>query len=251
MVRLAIEWDKLEKAPTIRLLPGERRRERVLTFGEETVYLESARNVGQSILEKYTRALEGIRATQRGELPTKPADPFLLWDVAIVLLDCGLRPEECYQLRWEHVRDNVLHIPFGKTANVRRSIPLPKRVEGVLEIRRASRPRSGCFQQPTKSGHIEQSTLKKRLVAASDLAGLQRFPFYTFRHTCLTRWAAHMDPYTLAYLAGHSDFSTTRRYVHPNLEAGRAAMEKANSARSWHSAETVVVITTPGLAVVA
>ena len=41
------------------------------------------------------------------------------------------------------------------------------------------------------------------------------FPLYTFRHTCLTRWAAHMDPYTLGYLAGHSDFSTTRRYVHP------------------------------------
>jgi len=28
-------------------------------------------------------------------------------------------------------------------------------------------------------------------------------PFYTFRHTCLTRWSPHMDPYTLAYFAGH------------------------------------------------
>jgi hypothetical protein len=32
-----------------------------------------------------------------------------------------------------------------------------------------------------------------------------------------------MDPYTLAYVAGHSDFATTRRYVHPNLEHGREA----------------------------
>jgi integrase len=186
MVRLAIEWDKLEKAPRISLLPGERRRERVLTFNEETAYLEVARNIGESILAAYARALEGIRATQRGEQPTKPADPFLLRDVAIILLDCGLRPEECYRLRWEHVRDNALHIPFGKTANARRSIPIPKRSEAVLEMRRAVATSEWVFPAPTKSGHIEQSTLKKRHGTACDLAGL-RFPFYTFRHTCLTR----------------------------------------------------------------
>ncbi len=36
-----------------------------------------------------------------------------------------------------------------------------------------------------------------------------------------------MDPYTLAYLAGHSDFSTTRRYVHPQAVTIKAAIEKA------------------------
>lgn len=38
-----------------------------------------------------------------------------------------------------------------------------------------------------------------------------------------------MDPYTLAYLAGHSGFSTTRRYVHPQAGANGAAIEKARS----------------------
>ena len=51
----------------------------------------------------------------------------MLRDVVRLLLDCGLRPEECYGLRWEHVRDDALHIPVGKTANARRSIPLPNR----------------------------------------------------------------------------------------------------------------------------
>ena len=36
-----------------------------------------------------------------------------------------------------------------------------------------------------------------------------------------------MDPYTLAYIAGHSDFATTKRYVHPQMENVRAAMERA------------------------
>ena len=43
-----------------------------------------------------------------------------------------------------------------------------------------------------------------------------------------------MDPYTLAYYAGHSSFVTTRRYVDPNMETGRAAMERAQEAQDGH-----------------
>ncbi len=38
-----------------------------------------------------------------------------------------------------------------------------------------------------------------------------------------------MDPFTLAYLAGHSDISITKRYVHPEDETIKAAMERAAS----------------------
>jgi integrase len=74
---------------------------------------------------------------------------------------------------------------------------------------------------------MEKSTLKKPHRKAGKLAEIAAFPLYTFRHTCLTRWASHMDPYTLAYLAGHSDFSTTKRYVHPQAHTVRAAMERS------------------------
>ena len=127
----------------------------------------------------------------------------------------------------EFMRDNALHIPFGKTANARRSIPLPNRVTAILNMRKSVADSEWVFPAPTRSRHIEQSTLAKRHRSACDLAGVGRLPFYTFRHTCLTRWSSHMDPYTLAYFAGHSDFGTTRRYVHPNMDTGRAAMERA------------------------
>jgi len=245
MLRLAVEWGKVEKAaPRISLLPGERRRERVLSPTEEAAYLKATQQIGEGILEAYERALEGIRATARDEQPIKPDDPYLLRDVATVLLDCGLRPEECYRLRWEHVRDNALHIPFGKTANARRSIPLPNRAAVLLDMRKSAAASEWVFAAPTKSGHMEQSTLVKRHGKACDLAGIERLPFYTFRHTCLTRWSSHMDPYTLAYFAGHSDFGTTRRYVHPNMDTGRAAMEKAREVqgghKSGHNAESTV-----------
>jgi len=47
------------------------------------------------------QACEGILATLHGEQPLKPEDPYLLREVAIILLDCGLRPEECHRLSWE------------------------------------------------------------------------------------------------------------------------------------------------------
>ena len=91
------------------------------------------------------------------------------------------------------------------------------------------------FPANTESGHIEKSSLKKQHSNACKFAKIAPFPFYTFRHTCLTRWAAYMDPYILAYLAGHSDFSTTRRYVHPQVQTIRDAMERARVGQSGHS----------------
>ena len=66
--------------------------------------------------QRYQPALLGLRA-RRGEVPIKPEDPQLLRNVATVLLDCVLRPEECFRLRCEVVRGGALHVLFGKTAD--------------------------------------------------------------------------------------------------------------------------------------
>ena len=235
MLHLAVEWGNVEKTPvTVRLIPGERRRELVLSEEEEVAYLNATGEIGDSIVEAFTRALEGIRATQRGQEPVKPRDPYLLRDVATVLLDCGLRPEECYRMRWEHVRKDTVYIPHGKTASARREIPMSERLAAVLKERREYFKSEWVFPAGTRSGHIEQSTLKKQHAKACTLAGLAPFVPYTFRHTCLTRWASILDPYTLAYLAGHSDFGTTKRYVHPNLNTAREAFERARQAQGGH-----------------
>ncbi len=230
MLKLAVEWGKVDRIPPrVEMLPGENHRERVLTADEEARYLNAAAAIGDNILAAYRRALEGIRATQRGEEPIEPRDPYLLRDVTTILIDCGLRPEECFRLRWEHVQDGAVHIPFGKTENARRTIPLTQRTAAILETRRAVAEGEWVFPAPTRSGHIEKSSLKKQHPKACTLAKVAEFPLYTFRHTCLTRWAAHMDPYTLGYLAGHSDFSTTRRYVHPQVHTVREAIERARN----------------------
>ena len=234
--KLAQEWERTSRVlPMIRLLPGEKRRERVLSYQEETAYLKAAQEVGDAILEAYTEALGGVRATQRGQEPITPKDPYALLHLGLVLCDCGLRPEEAYRLRWEEYRDGALHIRHGKTASARRVIPVTERTRAALEMRRAQFAGGDwIFPALTKLGPVGQSTLKKQHARACALASVEKFVPYTFRHTRLTRWAEVMDPYTLAHLAGHSDFATTKRYVHPREETIREAMRKAEEVQTQH-----------------
>jgi len=230
---LAQEWGKVSTVlPRVRLQSGENRRERVITPDEEGKYLETATDAGRALEQAYLSALEGIRAVQRGQQPKRP-DAFLLLDVATILIDCGLRPEECFRLKWQdNIRDGAIEIHAGKGRGSRRHIPASQRVLGVLEMRRTDSTSGWVFPAETRSGHIEGSTLKKRHVAALKNSGVTPFVLYTFRHTCITRWAKHMDPFTLHVLAGHTDMNTTKRYVHPSDADILEAMEKVRMSGS-------------------
>ena len=62
-------------------------------------------------------------------------------------------------------------------------------------------------------------------LANSDIR--QPFRLYDLRHTFGSRTAmAGVDLPTLKELMGHSDISTTMRYVHPTPEHKRAAVDK-------------------------
>jgi integrase len=89
----------------------------------------------------------------------------------------------------------------------------------------------------TKSEHIDHSSLKKqhartfRLVneeaKKNDQALLKPFVLYSFRHTFLTRLAeSGCDAWTLARIAGWSDISISKRYVHPSEDAVLNALSR-------------------------
>jgi integrase len=160
-----------------------------------------------------------------------------------------LRPEECFRLRAENIADGNLEIHYGKTDNARRRIPITSRVKAIIDMRLSKANGSRwVFPAQTKSGHIEPSSLKKqhpkaiaegtrilREETGRQDVHLAPFELYTLRHTCLTRWAPHIDPWTLAYLAGHRDMNITKRYVHPQEQTIRAAMDRAQMATGGHT----------------
>ncbi len=233
MFHLATEWGRVTRVlPRVRLLPGENHRERVLSFKEEEAYLDAAARVGHDIEEAYQQALKGIRALQRGQLPKRP-DSYLLRDVATILIDCALRPEECFRLKWENFRDGLIDIHKGKGKGSRRRIPASQRVQGILEMRKGQSAADWIFPAPTRSGHIEASSIKKQHAGVIETSMSKPFVLYTLRHTCLTRWARYMDPFTLHVLAGHTDMNTTKRYIHPNETHIREAMAKVWGGHSF------------------
>jgi integrase len=214
VLRLAMEWGVIEQVPRIKMLPGERHREHVVTPDEEARYLAAA--------------------------------PEPLASVAAILIDTGLRPDECYRLQWESVswangRNGTLLVTHGKTAAARRVLPMTPRVRQVLE---AHWKASGCpvegwvWCAPTASAHFERSTLKKQHRKALKLSRVRPFVLYSLRHTFLTRLGeSGCDAWTLARIAGHSSTAMSARYVHPSEDAVLAAVERLSGHKFGHSAQ--------------
>jgi integrase len=212
VLRTAAEWGALNAAPQIRMLPGARHRERVVSVSEEAKYLAAA------------------------------PDP--LAKVASVLVDSGLRPEECFRLRWESItwfngRNGTFLVTHGKTAAARRVLPMTPRVRDILEARweSAGKPAAGwVWPAPTSSGHLEASSLKKQHGKALRLSGVRPFVLYSLRHTFLTRLGeSGCDAWTLARIAGHSSIAMSSRYVHPSEDAVLTAMSRLGGHNSRHN----------------
>ena len=235
-LRLAVEWDVIDSVRPIKLLAGENHRDHVVTSEEERQFL--------AIAEKHDSEIG---------------------HVVLCLVDTGLRPEEFYAMRWEQIhwksaKFGTYFVPSGKTAAARRTIFLSSRVRFVLEHRweMAGSPGDGwVWPAKTKSGHFEQSTIKKRLEKilqrceeaeeeAKQKAGrkghksvhVRRFIPYNLRHTFLTRLGeSGCDAWTLAKIAGHSNISMGSRYVHPSEDAMAKAFSQMGGHKIGHNPE--------------
>jgi len=213
-LNLAVEWGAIDAAPKIKMLSGEKHRERVVAQEEEARYLAAA------------------------------SEP--LASLATVLVDTGMRPEECFRLRWESItwingRFGTLLVTHGKTAAARRVIPMSPRVRNVLESRwnEATKPEEGwVWPTPTRSGHAESSSLKKQHRRALRLSSVRPFVLYSLRHTFLTRLGeSGCDAWTLARIAGHNSIGISARYVHPSEDAVLDAISRLGGHKIGHTRE--------------
>jgi integrase len=167
----------------------------------------------------------------------------MLADVATTLKDTGLRPDECHRLRWEDItwingRNGTLLVTEGKTAAARRVLPLTPRLRAVLARRweAAGKPLEGfIWPAPTKSNHIDHSTLKKQHARALRLSGVRPFVLYSLRHSFATRIAPRVDAWTLCKIMGWSSLSVAMRYIHPSEDRVLDAFFPQGGHNSGHS----------------
>jgi integrase len=231
----AVEDELIDVAPKLRVLKGANVRKWVLPVEDEQKYLDAC---------------------------TEP-----LRTVAIIMLDAGLRPDECFRLRWENLhfvdkKRAIIVVPGTKTAAAARPVPMTPRVRAILDQRwmQAEKPKTGWVFPATraKAGHIVDNTVYEPHKDAVEKSGIRepQFVLYALRHTCLTRWGdSGMDAWTLARLAGHSSIRQSMVYVHPSDKALHAAIDRMSVAEGGdkigYNGETLAFEADPKVLVIA
>lgn len=202
-LRLAHEWNVIDRLPKIRLLQGERTREFVLSREQESVYLRAA--------------------------------PQPLRDLALLMLDTGLRDGEALALRWPDIhlkpaataKFGYLQVQKGKSKTSRRTVSLTARVREMLSAR--SQEASSDFVFPGRIGKpILVTSLDHQHARVRENLNLPAdFVVHSLRHTMLSRLGMlGVDAFTIMKIAGHSSITISQRYVHPSPESVELAFAK-------------------------
>src|SRR5665213_2816974 len=151
----------------------------------------------------------------------------MLRDIATVMLETGMRPEEVYRIRPENVNltENYLFNPYGKTKAARRQISLTSTVQSILKKRLES-GKAYVFPCETDDSRPIPKVNNAHDRAAKD-SKVAPFRLYDLRHTWATRAAmSGIDLVTLASMLGHSKINMVMRYAHPTQEHQTKAMER-------------------------
>lgn len=192
--------------------------------------------VGVAMFEEPLDAMRVITFEEQATYLSETSQP--LRDIAEVMLDTGMRPEEVFRIRLENIdfKQRTIFNPFGKTKAARRTIPATDNVLSLLKNRAKAAEGMGApflFPSPNDSQKPIGSVKKAHRAAARRAKITGHFRLYDLRHTFATRAVASgADLPTLSALLGHATIQMTMRYVHPAAEQKRLAIEKFEKFRA-------------------
>jgi integrase len=161
------------------------------------------------------------------------AAPQPLSDVAILMLETGMRCGEVYRIRRQDVslEKGFLQVVKGKTASSVRQVHLSERAQDVLRYRINKFTGENLFPQKDIDGRESTLTLDKLHLETIKKLKL-KFRLYDARHTFASRAVeAGIDLLVLASILGHSNLKMVMRYAHPSETFKADAIKKMESNR--------------------
>jgi integrase/recombinase XerD len=168
-------------------------------------------------------------------LSTKPKrfDAWRLHALVCLVLDVGLRIEEALTLRRTDLDfDNLLVTVFGKGRKERR-VPFSFELRKVLfrydQVRVRQCPRCELFFPSRQGTGWDQRNSLRGLHILQEKLGLQTFGWHRLRHTFATNYLRQGgDIVRLSMVLGHSQITTTQRYLHLLTEDLSASHQKVS-----------------------
>jgi integrase/recombinase XerD len=163
----------------------------------------------------------------------KGFDQWRLHALVCLLLDAGLRIDEALTLRRRDVDfDNLLVTVFGKGRKERR-IPFSFELRKVLfrydQVRTTQCPQCE-LSFPSRQGTFwDQRNSLRGLHLLQEKLALPTFGWHRFRHTFATNYRRQGgDIVRLSMVLGHSQITTTQRYLHLLTEDLSASHQKVS-----------------------
>jgi integrase len=192
-------------------LADERKRERILTRDEE-----------RRLLDACTAHREHLRP------------------ILICAIDSGMRRGEILSLKWRDVdfEDGLICIQAFNTKTMKeRQVSMTARLARELETLWEQSPKD---ERQRVFGIV--NNVKRSFTTARNAAGLSDVRFHDLRHTHATRLVgAHIPLSEVGRVLGHTQPSTTYRYVNANVETAR----RASAALDAFNAENETTLRAP------
>src|SRR5580704_2750238 len=163
------------------------------------------------------------------ELAYMAAASQTLKDIARIMLDTGMRPEEVFRIERTNIdlAQRTIMNPFGKTRAARRKLTMTEEDWWIMKKRAGSSDSVYVFPSPDNPERPIGSVRKAHDGAIRRAKIKPAFRLYDLRHTYASRAVmAGVDLPTLGALLGHTTIQMTMRYVHPAEEHKREAAGK-------------------------
>lgn len=162
------------------------------------------------------------------------ACPQPLKDVAVMMLETGMRCGEVYQLKRQDIfiEKGYLKVTKGKTKSSIRQVPLSDKARLILVDRLKRFDGENLFPQNDINGCDATKTLDHFHLKTVRRLGFD-FRLYDCRHTFATRAIeSGIDLVVLASILGHSSLKMLMRYAHPSENLKAEAIKKMQFAKA-------------------